>query len=124
MQVSQIEVFILTAAASSCEQQELIINSKFLARIESAQRSQLMPARVSRERASLESSSSAFTMRAKFDHTRSQPATSRGSRSESAIRVCMVCHVPDMNPRCVHPDVYTSEEPIGVRTYGDLRSVS
>ena len=26
------------------------------------------------------------------------------------------CHVPDMNPRCVHPDVYTSEDPIGVVT--------
>ena len=26
------------------------------------------------------------------------------------------CHVPDMDPRCVHPDVYTLEDPIGVVT--------
>ena len=45
-------------------------------------------------------------------------------RYSTTVNLVAQCHVPDMNPRCVHPDVYTSEDPIGVRTYGDLRSVS
>ena len=36
--------------------------------------------------------------------------------SEPMGMMMFLCHVPDMNPRCVHPDVYTSEDPIGVVT--------